>query len=55
MNQKDKSQGNRNHAASVQQKLRNLALSTGEDVSIVLSRYVNERFLYRLSISPYNK
>ncbi len=48
-----KRQGERNPAASLQQKLRNYAKATGDDVSLVLVRYINERFLYRLSVSPY--
>ena len=48
-----KRQGERNPGASLQQKLRNHAKATGDDVALVLTRYINERFLYRLSISPY--
>ena len=48
-----KKQGERNPGASLQQKLRNHALAVGEDVGLVLIRYINERFLYRLSVSPY--
>jgi predicted nucleotidyltransferase component of viral defense system len=48
-----KRQGERNPGASLQQKLRNHAKATGDDVILVLTRYVNERFLYRLSVSPY--
>ena len=48
-----KRQGERNPAASLQQKLRNHAKATGDDVALVLVRYLNERFLYRLSLSPY--
>jgi predicted nucleotidyltransferase component of viral defense system len=43
----------RNTAASVRQKLLNLATSTGEDFGLVLTRYVLERLLYRLSQSKY--
>ena len=50
-----KKQGERNPGASLQQKLRNHAKAAGEDVSLVLIRYLNERFLYRLSFSPYNE
>ena len=39
-------------AASVQARLLNRAKARGEDFSLVLSRYVVERFLYRLSVSP---
>ncbi|MCX6381044.1 MAG: nucleotidyl transferase AbiEii/AbiGii toxin family protein [Armatimonadetes bacterium] len=46
-------QGERNPGASLQQKLRNYARSTGEDTALVLIRYLNERFLYRLACSPY--
>ncbi len=45
--------GERNPSASLQQKLRNHAKATGEEVALVLIRYLNERFLYRLSCSPY--
>ena len=48
-----KRQGERNPGASLQQKLRNYARATGDDVALVLVRYLNERFLYRLSLSPY--
>lgn len=40
-------------AASVRQKLLNLATSTGEDFGLVLTRYALERLLYRLSQSKY--
>jgi predicted nucleotidyltransferase component of viral defense system len=53
--QPKKKQGERNPAASLQQKLRNVARATGDDVALVLARYVNERFLYRLSVSPYRE
>ena len=43
----------RNTAASVRQKLLNLATSTGEDFGLVLTRYALERLLYRLSQSKY--
>ncbi|WP_395089807.1 nucleotidyl transferase AbiEii/AbiGii toxin family protein [Armatimonas sp.] len=48
-----KKQGERNPGASVQAKLKNHRASTGEDMALVLLRYVIERFLYRLSLSPY--
>lgn len=48
-----KRQGERNPGASLQQKLRNHAKAAGEDVALTLIRYINERFLYRLSVSPY--
>jgi len=38
---------------SLKQKLRNHAKATGDDVALILTRYVNERFLYRLSVSPH--
>lgn len=47
-----KRQGERNPEASLLQKLRNHAKATGDDVALVLIRYINERFLYRLSLSP---
>ena len=47
-----KRQGERNLEASLQQRLRNHAKITGDDVALILIRYINERFLYRLSLSP---
>ena len=41
----------RNTAASVRQRLLNLATGTGEDFSLVLTRHALERILYRLSQS----
>lgn len=43
----------RDLAASVRQRLRNLAISGKEDFQAVLTRYALERFLYRLSQSQY--
>jgi hypothetical protein len=43
----------RNIAASVRQKLLNIATSTGEDFGLVLTRYALERLHYRLSQSKY--
>ena len=40
-------------AASVRQRLLNLATSAGEDFGLVLTRYALERLLYRLSQSKY--
>jgi predicted nucleotidyltransferase component of viral defense system len=40
-------------AASVRQRLLNLATERKEDFGLVLSRYGLERFLYRLSVSPH--
>ena len=45
--------GRRNVAASVRQRLLNLAHERREDYNYVLSRYAVERFLYRLSISAW--
>ncbi|GAB5518826.1 MAG: nucleotidyl transferase AbiEii/AbiGii toxin family protein [Rhodothermales bacterium] len=42
-----------NVAASVRQRLLNLAREGGETYDVVLSRYVRERFLYRLGQSSY--
>lgn len=42
-----------NVAASVRQRLLNRARAQGEDYQVLLTRYVLERFLYRLSRSPY--
>lgn len=38
-------------AASVHARLRTRSLERGEDFNWTLTRYANERFLYRLSIS----
>jgi len=43
----------RNVAASVQDRLRNVARKTGTEFQTLLSRYVLERLLYRLSVSPH--
>jgi nucleotidyltransferase AbiEii toxin of type IV toxin-antitoxin system len=45
----------RNLPASVRQRLMNLARKHGEDFQLVLTRFVIERFLYRLSRSPYHE
>lgn len=42
----------RNIAASVYAKLKNVAREQGLDVPVILRRYAQERFLYRLSVSP---
>lgn len=43
----------KNVAASVRQRLYNAAKSSGEDFGLLLTRYANERWLYRLSVSEY--
>jgi len=43
----------KNVAASVRQRLYNRSREQGEDFDLTLSRYAVERFLYRLSRSPY--
>ncbi len=43
----------KNIAASVHQRLYNRAKESGEDFNLLLIRYANERFLYRLSVSDY--
>jgi hypothetical protein len=43
----------RNLPASVRQRLLNISKSTGDPFDLILIRYALERFLYRLSISPY--
>jgi len=40
-------------AASVKQRLINRARADGTDVNLYWTRYVAERFLYRLSVSPH--
>jgi len=42
-------------AASIRQKLRNLAREREEDFDYILRQYVMQRLLYRLSISDYSK
>ena len=44
-----------NMAASVRQRLLNLAKERREDFTLVLSRYASERLLYRLSVSPWSE
>ncbi len=44
---------NKNPAASIRAKLLSLSREKGEDYQRVLGRFAIERFLYRLSISPY--
>jgi len=44
----------RNLTASVRHRLTDLARKQGEDFQLVLTRYVIERLLYRLSRSPYH-
>ena len=43
----------KNLPASVRQRLLNLARERGEDFNFTLTRYANERLLYRLGCSPY--
>lgn len=43
----------RNIPASILGRLRNVAVERGSDFQVILSHYVLERLLYRLSISPY--
>lgn len=43
----------RNMAASIRQRLLNIARSKQEDLQLVLSRYALERFLFRVSQSPH--
>lgn len=43
----------KNIAASVHQRLYNHAKENGEDFNLLLIRFANERFLYRLSVSDY--
>jgi hypothetical protein len=44
---------NQNAATSVKQRLHNYATANGEDFNLVQVRYATERWLYRLSVSPY--
>lgn len=43
----------KNIAASVRARLLNIAKKSGRDFDAVLLQYMQERFLYRLSLSPY--
>jgi len=43
----------KNISASVKERLRNIATQTGKDYQSLLRQYVQERFLFRLSISPF--
>jgi predicted nucleotidyltransferase component of viral defense system len=45
----------RNVPASILGRLRNVAAESGAEFQVILSRYVLERLLYRLSISPYRE
>jgi predicted nucleotidyltransferase component of viral defense system len=45
----------RNVAASVRQRLLNLARDRGEDFGLVLTRYALERLMYRLSVSEHQE
>lgn len=42
-----------NVAASVRQRLLNRSRETGEDYNLLLTRFGNERLLYRIGVSPY--
>lgn len=44
----------KNTAHSFLERLLNMAKANKEDFNLLLSRYGMERFLYRLSISPYS-
>lgn len=44
---------NSNVATSIRQRLLNLSKARGEDFQRILDRFVMERLLYRLSVSPY--
>jgi hypothetical protein len=45
--------GGKNIPASVQARLRNIAQKESKNFNLILLLYIQERFLYRLSISPY--
>jgi len=44
-----------NVSASVRQRLLNLAHARGQPMELLLTRYVLERLLYRLSLSPHRE
>ena len=54
MKETAKGKGTRNIGASVRARLLTIAKQTHRDFNAVLVQYFQERFLYRLSISPYN-
>ncbi|MCD4691851.1 MAG: nucleotidyl transferase AbiEii/AbiGii toxin family protein [Calditrichales bacterium] len=41
-------------AASIRARLLNIAKASGRDFNAVLLQFFQERFLYRISVSPYN-
>ncbi len=43
----------KNLAASVRERLRNISVKTGKEFQSIQRQYVQERFLYRLSVSEY--
>lgn len=45
----------KNIGASVRERLLNLSKARGEDFQLLLTRYANERLLYRLSVSSHAK
>lgn len=45
----------KNIAASVHQRLKNVADKSGDEFNLLLRRFANERWLYRLSISEYRE
>lgn len=49
-----KTQAKKNVAASVRERLLNISRKHGEPFDLVLVRYALERFLYRISVSPFS-
>ena len=47
-------QGKKNIAASVRERLFNISKKNGEPFDLVLVRYALERFLYRIGVSPFS-
>lgn len=45
----------KNIAASIKERLRNISKQTGRDFQSIIRQFVQERFLYRLSISSYRE
>ena len=45
----------KNLAASVRQRLLNVAKKRGDAFDLILARYALERLLYRLSVSPHGE
>lgn len=45
----------KNIEASIKERLRNISKQTGRDLQSIIRQFVQERFLYRLSVSSYRE